>query len=104
MAGVSELEKAVDKLIRREKGWSEFKRPAAVGARPGAVTTGRPSASGSQSAAAFEESDYLLREYWPDRLLTSTDGLFTWYEQPIKKIALKGNAVALFAEPVEPAP
>lgn len=102
MAGASELDKAVDKLIKREKRWAEFKRAPAVGERSGAVSTGRPSATASSGGGgAFAESDYTAREYWPEReLARTTDGLFVFLGQPIKSIALEGGGKATFKEPV----
>ena len=77
MAGASELDKAVEKLTKREKGWAKFSRPPAVGARPGTVTTGRPSTTSSTSSSPFAEKDYAQREHYADRALTSSDGVFT---------------------------
>lgn len=99
MAGASELDKAVEKLIKREKGWREFARPAAVGGRPGAVTTGRPSASGTNRAGALIEKDAALREYWPAVTLLSSDGLFSIEIEPIKKIVLDDGSAAEFKQP-----
>ena len=99
MAGASELDKAVEKLTKREKGWAEFRRPPAVGARPGTTTTGRPSASTTKTTAALIETDAALREYWPVRTLLSSDGLFSIEVRPIKKIVLEGDATAEFQNP-----
>lgn len=102
MASASELDKAVDKLIKRERGWQQFKPAQAVGERPGGVSTGRPSAAASSGGGgAFAESDYAAREYWPEReLARTTDGLFVFLGQPIKSIALEGGGTATFKEPV----
>ena len=101
MAGASELDKAIDKLIKREKGWEAFKQAPAVGARPGTVTTGRPSSTGGTGGGAFAERDYTAREYWPEReLARTTDGLFVFLGQPIKSISLEGGGNATFMEPV----
>lgn len=102
MGGASELEKAIDKLMMREKGWKRYKPAPAVGARPGAVTTGRPSgaSSVSGSASAFAEKDYLQREYYAARPLVSSDGIFTIMWQPIKSVLLEDGSRATFREPV----
>lgn len=97
----SELDKAIEKLTQREKGWAQFKAAPSVGARPGTVTTGRPSSTGGTGGGAFAESDYTAREYWPEReLARTTDGLFVFLGQPIKSIALEGGGTATFKEPV----
>ncbi len=98
MAGASELDKAVEKLTRRENGWAQFKRAPAVGGRPGAVTTGRPSSS-TQQSSAFVEKDAALREYWPAVTLLSSDGLFSIEIEPIKKIILADDSAAEFKQP-----
>jgi hypothetical protein len=102
MASASELDKAVDKLIKRERGWQQFKPTQAVGERPGALSTGRPYATASSGGGgAFAESDYAAREYWPEReLARTTDGLFVFLGRPIKSIALEGGDKATFKEPV----
>lgn len=101
MASASELDKAVEKLIKREKRWAEFKRAPAVGERSGVVSTGRPSATTGGGSGAFAESDYTAREYWPEReLARTTDGLFVFLGQPIKSITLEGGGTATFKEPV----
>ena len=84
MAGASELDKAVDKLINREKGWAEFKRAPAVGARPGAVTSGRPSATGS--SGDLVEPDYDARVWWPEYTVETTDGMFAYVFQDVREI------------------
>ena len=99
MAGASELDKAVEKLTTREKGWAKFRRLPAAGARPGTVTTGRPSTTSSTSSSPFAEKDYAQREHYADRALTSSDGVFTLVWSPIKSILLEGNVRATFKEP-----
>lgn len=95
----SELQKAVEKLVKREPGWKAFEPPPNVGARPGEVSKGRPASSSPSSAATLEESDAALREYFSARMLTSSDGLFTIEVRPIKKIVLVGNGAFIFKEP-----
>lgn len=100
MLGASELEKALKRLVDKPPGWSAFDKRPAVGGRPGAVTTGRPASAGQSGAAvALEESDYALREYWAPRTLQSSDGLFVWHEEPIKRIVLTDGVPFLFADP-----
>ena len=101
-ASSSELQKAVDKLIKREAGWKAFDKKPQVGPRPGTKTVGRPSGTQQTSALVLEEADYTTREYWAPRIVQSTDGILVWYEEPIKKIVLVGDQSFLFAEPVTP--
>lgn len=94
----SELQKAVDKLIKREPGWRAATQPPAKGAKPGKVATGYPaSATGT---ARFAESDYTLRQYWDAVLNSTTDGIFSWEEHPIKSVALEGGDSMTFKQPV----
>lgn len=94
----SELKKAVDKLLLKERGWKAATAPPAVGPRPGAVSTGRPSSS-SPVGLAFAEKDAAQREYYDARTLASSDGVFQISWQPIKSILLEGNVRATFKDP-----
>lgn len=98
----SELQKAVDKLIKREPGWKAATQPPNKGPKPGKVATGYPaSPAGQQSGGvAFVESDYTQREYWPAINITSSDGLFVLSYQPIKSVLLEGGDRATFKQPV----
>lgn len=98
----SELQKAVDGLIKKEKGWKEFVRKPAVGAKPGGVGVGRPSSA--QAGTGLEESDATQREYFAARTWRSVDGLITFVEEPIKSIALVGGGRFVLDEPPAPAP
>ena len=102
MAIPSLLQKEYQKLIEKSPAWKAAVTPPAKGAKPGSVSTGRPAAtSGGGSSAAFEESDYGLREYWASRAVAvSSDGLLVSYAEPIKSVALVGGTAATFKEPV----
>lgn len=97
----SELQKAIDKLVAKEPRWREFDPKPSVGARPGKKSTGRPASAAGTGAPFFDEADYTAREYWPDVVSTSSDGVFTVEEGPIKSILLKGGDRAKFAQPPE---
>lgn len=88
MSGASELQKAVDKLLRKEPRWREATQPPAKGAQPGQVATGRPATGGTAaSGSGFVEAAAALREYWAERTIaTSSDGLFVIMGAPIKKV------------------
>jgi len=104
VAPSNELRKALDKFLSKNEGWRAFDSKPAVGAKPGGVGTGRPSAASAGGGGAFVESDYALREYWPATTITTSDGLFTLEIKPIKKIALEGGGAAEFKQPPTPAP
>lgn len=97
----SDLREAGLRLLGGGRGFESLKPVPVKGARPGAVSTGRP-ASARNSAQDLAESDYAQREYWSAVTLTSTDGIFTLQVQPIKKIALEDGAVFTFKQPVDP--
>ena len=102
-AGSSELQKAVDKLLKREPGWRRAIQPPDKGAKPGGKGVGRP-ASGT-SALELVEEDASARQYWETPLIVRTsDGLLTFEVQPIKRMVLRGNTVFDFAEPPPEAP
>ncbi|HQU89243.1 MAG TPA: hypothetical protein PK620_13040 [Denitromonas sp.] len=71
----------------------------AVGARPGGISVGRQQASQAVGGAGFDEADYAQREYWPTVNRTSTDGIFTIQERPIKSILLLSGGRATFKQP-----
>lgn len=97
MAGASELQKAVERLVAKEPGWQQVATKPTVGARPAVRSTGRPSSSGG--AFEFDEKSFETREYWPVRQVASSDGIFTIELEPIKRIKLKSGDYATFAEP-----
>lgn len=101
-ANASELQKAIEKLLKKEKDWEAFMPKPAVGAKPGGVGTGRPSSS--QAGGGLEESDATQREYYPGRTWRSVDGVITFFEEPIKSIALVGGGRFVWDEPPAPAP
>lgn len=102
MAGKSsELQEAIDRLVKREPGWKRFKALPEVGARPGAKSVGRPSSAAATLDLIIDEDDYDLREHWPDRSLTTSDGVFVIEWLPIKKVSLVGNGSMSFQEPTE---
>ncbi|MBS0473876.1 MAG: hypothetical protein JSR28_01855 [Proteobacteria bacterium] len=98
MAGESELQKAVDKLIAREPGWKEFTKKAPLGAKPGATSTGRPASAG-KGVQEFVEADATLREYYDWRSAVSSDGLWSIEYREPKKLVLIGGGSIQFDEP-----
>lgn len=99
------IKDSVRALAGGEAGYRPLASVPPVGARPGGVAVGRPGAgTGGQGQAvgAFTETDYTLRQYWPERVTaTSSDGLFVLLDQPIKSIDLEQGGPATFKEPVE---
>lgn len=99
MASAGELQNAVDRLIKSEPGWKQFDKKPPVGARPGAVSTGRAAGSTSGSAQSLVEADASKREFYAPRTVTTSDGLFTIEQPVIKKIILMGGGSIEFQEP-----
>lgn len=66
--------------------------------------TAKAAATGGGIASPLTETDYAAREYHPARMLTSSDGLFVWAFEPIKKIVMNDANAAeveqIFAVPV----
>ena len=70
--------------------------PAPIPPRTGAARSALPAAEGE---FAFVESDYALREHYTQRVVRSSDGIWSFAIKPIKKIHLEGNATMEFKEP-----
>lgn len=95
----SPFKDALDRFLKDIPGWKPIADGIPQGRKPGQVSTGRPASA--SSGTAFEEMDYLQREYWPAQSVTSSDGLFVIELEPIKSILLVGNNRARFQEPTE---
>lgn len=80
------LQKAVERLVASEPGWSAFEQKPPVGARPGTVSTGRPASSQASTALEFVEQDYAQREFFAERTVTSSDGIFEIAWRPTRAI------------------
>lgn len=98
------LDAAVNRLKVRDRGWAKATEPPGKGERPPSRGKGLPAAAGASNSGGgsvvFAESDYSLRQYWPARTISSSDGIFSIEVEPIKQIALEGSDVATFKEPV----
>ena len=93
----NDLQQALDQLLgRRSQGWTPFDPKQPVGGRVGGIGIGSPSSAVSGS---FTELDASRREYYADRVLATTDGVFTSVERHIKSILLVGGERATFDEP-----
>lgn len=96
----SPLQDAIDRLVKREPRWKAFDRKHPVGAAVGGRAVGRPGgATGASGGSGFDEFDAAQREYYPARILTSSDGIFQISWEPIKSILLQGDVRATFKEP-----
>lgn len=93
----SELQKAVDRLLKKEPGWRKATQPPQQGPRPGGKGVGRP-ASGAAALELVEE-DASTRQYYAPVTLRTSDGLLTIEVEPIKQIDLRGNIPFRLAEP-----
>lgn len=99
MAGASELQNAIDRLVKAEPGWKAFDKKPAVGGKPGAVSTGRGAGGAAAGALSLVESDATLREYYDARTLTTSDGIFSIEWEPIKKMLMIGGGSITFQDP-----
>lgn len=100
-----DIQTAVRRLVGGDQGYKSLDPVPSVGAQPGGVSVGHPgSAGGGSEPVALAEDDYLQREYWTTVTRTTSDGLFSWEEKPIKSILLETGERIRFAEPMEPAP
>lgn len=99
MAGASELQKAISRLVEREPKWKAFDPKPAVGARPGSKSAGFP-ASATSSAGNKVEQSYASREHYAERELTlSSDGLITVLWSPPKVFHWDDNTTTELKEP-----
>ncbi len=103
---MSELAKAIERLMQREPGWRNFSARPAQPAKLAPIPAARGVAMSATSVpasggAGFDEADASQREYWPARQLITTDGLFVFEVEPIRSVLLVGGNRATFAEPPE---
>ncbi|MDF3931402.1 hypothetical protein [Pseudomonas citronellolis] len=77
--------------LEEKRGRADYVEPAAAAASGGI-------------ASPLTESSFLDREYWADKVITSTDGLFSFKIKPIKSIhqvdANNAEVIQQFAQPV----
>ncbi|ANQ83712.1 hypothetical protein dqs_0636 [Azoarcus olearius] len=90
MSGIpaSPMADALKAFVDRNKGWKQIADAIPVGPRPGTVSTGRPSTTpgSSTGGGSFVESDYTLRQYHAKVVKETTDGVFTFEIEPIKRV------------------
>lgn len=98
----SELEKAVNALVQKSPGWKAFlpdRQPAsAIPAQRGVGRAAIAQAGAGGSAGSRVELNYASREYWPERLSVSSDGMFSWSWKPIKTVVFVAGSDS-YAEP-----
>ncbi|QEY73217.1 hypothetical protein [Pseudomonas denitrificans (nom. rej.)] len=74
------------------RGIADYKPPVAGG-------------KGGGVASPLIEASYLERTYWPEKVITSTDGVFSFKVKPIKQIrqldANDAEVIQQFAQPEE---
>lgn len=97
-----DLQRSIESIVGVRPGYKPLDPPPPVGARAGAVATGRPAGGAGTQGVLFEEADFLQREYWAAQTFASSDGLFTLQVEPIRSILLTGGQRMRFSEPVEP--
>jgi hypothetical protein len=96
----SPLQEAVDRVVGKKPAWDPLNPAQDKGEKPGGTSVGWPSSTQSVGGSSvFAETDYTLRQYWPERVeATSSDGLFVILGTPIKLIETEGGP-ATFKEP-----
>lgn len=98
----SSLQRSLRRLVAQRAGWEPVPPAPSKGARPGERAIGRPASAQAAQGVTLVESSYAARLYWPPRLLTSTDGIFTLEVEPIRQMSLVGDGTFQFQEPTEP--
>lgn len=110
MANVNQLKTDLNRLQDAERKARKLRPVEPRGARE--ATAGRgtftPPAAlgvGGGIASPLVENSYLERTYWSDKVITSTDGVFSFKIKPIRSItqldANDAEVVQQFAQPVE---
>ncbi len=69
------------------------------GAKAPEVSRAKAPSSSAGSSNALVETSFASRTYWPDEVLTSTDGAFTWIVKPVRRVNLQGGDWIDFADP-----
>lgn len=96
------LDDAVRRLGKDQRGVGPLPSRPAVGSRPGAVSRSRTPSSTSSGSGSINEIDYTLREYYPERLVTSSDGFVVLRVKPIKRVAIEDGQFMTFQQPPAP--
>lgn len=102
-ARLAELtEAAAGSTSRQDKALPAGKPTSEIPSRSG---TGKPGSSGTGSIASpLTEQAYATRTFWPEKAITSTDGIFVIKVKPIKQMSFQdANLAAVvmnFSEPV----
>lgn len=102
-----DLQRTLSRLVYQPTNEGRLLDPTSTPGVPGAVGVGRKTAAGI--ASPLTEVEPPDREYYEERDLTSSDGLFTIKWQPIKSLTMldaNGREVVLVfadAPPPEPA-
>jgi len=102
---VSDLQ-SLESQRRQIGALNELERKGAKPAQVGrAVYKAPTTSSGGGVASPLIETSYLERTYWPEKVITSTDGVFSFKVKPIKQIrqldANDAEVIQQFAQPEE---
>jgi hypothetical protein len=102
----ADLQNALGRLVVSDPGYQPLDPELPVGPRPGSRSLGVPGGNPEQSGGGgdFSEPDATTREYWPDQVITSSDGIFAFRISPIKTIFLESGQAASFADPAATPP
>lgn len=96
----SELQKAVDRLMKKETGWEAFKAKPEKGGKPASRSVGRPGSSqAASSGGVITEDDYDARERYDAHTVVTSDHMFSIEYKPIKSISDVKGPPHTFKEP-----
>ena len=105
----SSLKRDLNSLETGARRTSQLRTIESRGARP--ATKGRadwtqdkePATGGGGIASPLTEASYAAREFHPAQALSTSDGLFVWEFEPLKKVVMTdandAPVVQIFAEP-----
>ena len=94
----NDLKAALESLVGATAGWSPLEKIPPVGRRPGSIGVG--SAAGTSAGSdSFVEEDYAAREHYAERVLRTSDGVFSIAWKPTKRLFGKGGTTIELKEP-----
>ncbi len=89
----------LQKLVKTEQADPSFPVAQVIGPRSSQTSVGRKASTDGGTASDLVEASYASREWWPAVTVTTSDGVFTIEETPIKSVLLTSGARIRFAQP-----
>ena len=94
----NDLKAALESLMGASAGWSPLEKIPPVGRRPGSIGVGA-AAGTSAGSDSFVEKNYAAREHYAERVLTTSDGVFSIAWKPTKKLFGEDDMTIELKEP-----